>query len=131
MKRKLSASFEAAMGSKDEVGTTLRSEKAQAREAFDTLSHFAPGVASQPTAAKSFMSKMISIGGAGAHLTTDEVKSLAHTQDFINKGKLSPFSEGFGYGVGSIGLQGAMSKGLTGASDAMSEQMGSAITPPV
>ena len=131
LQKKLEASFDAAMKSKDTAGETLRSNRADAREAFNTLAHFAPHVAAQPTAARSFMSKMVDIGGAGAHLTTDEIKTLAQTQELIRKGKVQPFAEGFGAGVSSMGLGGAMVRGLSGAGDVMSEQLGSALNPPV
>ena len=129
LNKKLQASFEAAMHSKDDAGETLRANRNSAREAFDTLAHFAPHVAVQPTAARSFMSKMVDIGGAGTHLTTDEVRTLTQTQDNMSRSKSKPFAEGFGAGVAGMGLGGAMTRGLSGAGDIMAEQLGSALSP--
>lgn len=83
-------------------GASLKDHPADSLRIFQALAHFAPHVAAQPDAAKSFMARIIENGQA---VDTAEVKQLTDIEkNLASAGSRSPFFEGFSKGVSNLGL---------------------------
>ena len=67
-------------------GTEIAEDKDKAMDAFKTLAHFAPQVASEPRAAKVFVRKMLSFDQAP---TTEDLKQLTDIQKNMTAGRSS------------------------------------------
>lgn len=93
------------MDRKDPDGGYLHANEGKALQAFKTLTHFAPQVAAEPLAAKTFMKKIVQMDD----IQSTDVKDLTDIQKNISQaaGK-SPFMEGFSAGVDVTGLKGML-----------------------
>jgi hypothetical protein len=89
----------------------LREDPARALQAFETLAHFAPHVAMQPTAARSFMKRMIGYSEAGVGIDVDQVKGLSEIERNMAQTNVqeNPFFSGFTGGAEMFGLTNALS----------------------
>lgn len=73
----------------------LKEKSDEARDAFKTLTHFAPHVALEPKAARSFMEKLVAYGDVGGHVDVSDIKSLSDINKNYNMKPLSGASKGF------------------------------------
>jgi len=111
---KLRDSYERALRDSDSETSDekkLREDPARAYQAFQTLAHFAPHVAMQPTAARSFMKRMVGYSEAGVGIDVDGLKGLSEIERNIsqtNRGE-SPFFSGFHTGADLFGLSNTLS----------------------
>lgn len=122
LEKKLKKSFEEAlrMGPSDQ--DPLHQDIGKARQAFQTLVHFAPHVACDPSAARAFMNKLVSYDQG---ILTSDVKDLTEIERNLHqaKGDSTPFMSGFSSGSEAFGLKsgvGAAYKtglGLQGSGD--------------
>lgn len=111
LKKQLDDSFMKAMKASDPDREPLHANKAQAREAFEALSHFAPAVALQPQAARSFMNKIVAYN---QQMNVQDIKDLTEIQRNTSQvSRQDPFLEGLVGGAQAFGLGGAIS-GLQG-----------------
>lgn len=111
LKTDLSNTLSKVMKSKDEAGEVFRADPSKAKEAFETLAHFAPHMALQSTAAKSFMTNLMSAGlEHGA--TPEVIKTLTDVQKNVATAQSNHFEEGFRSGAKGMGL--ANLGGMTG-----------------
>jgi hypothetical protein len=93
------------MDKKDPDGGHLSQDKAKALQAFKTLTHFAPQVAAEPMAAKTFMKKMVQMND----LQSSDVKDLTDIRrNIMQSTEGSPFMHGFASGVDVGGLRGML-----------------------
>lgn len=102
LENKLRSSFEEAIRQSDPQKEQLLANKDKAYKSFQTLAHFAPSVATDPSAARAFMNSMMSfdIGtplGAIKDLSDIE-KNLKGTRG------ASPFFEGFSKSIETTGV---------------------------
>lgn len=97
MEADLTKSFEAAMKQSDPMREPLHANKEKARQAFQTLTHFAPHMAVEPTSARAFMNAMVS-HDLGTPIGS--VKELSEIERNLkgNKGT-NPFFEGLSAGL--------------------------------
>jgi hypothetical protein len=115
---KLRDSYERALRDSDSETSDdkkLREDPARAYQAFQTLAHFAPHVAMQPTAARSFMKRMVGYSEAGVGIDVDGLKGLSEIERNMsqtNRGE-SPFFSGFETGAGLFGLSNTLSGTLS------------------
>jgi len=105
--RQLVDSFNRAMDINHPGTDLLNANPMKAREVFDSLVHFAPNVALQPMAARTFMNKVIE---ADTHdrgaLDTTDIKSLAEIQrNMTGAGGGSAFMKGFVPGLSVGGFE--------------------------
>ena len=123
VEKDLEASFNHAIGGRDEYSRGLRENKDKARSAFESLVHFAPDVATQPGAAKAFMHKMVTIGGPEVGLTTGDIKDLADIQKNIAAGRADhPFVSGFSSASKMTGLSNITAETMKGTSQPFIDQ---------
>ena len=123
LEKNLNTSFDQALSGKDDYSRGLREKKDMARAAFETLVHFAPDVATQPSAAKSFMHKMVVIGGPEVGLTTSDIKDLADIQRNVTQSKGEhPFTSGFSSASRMMGLSNLTSDTMKGTSQPLIDQ---------
>lgn len=124
---KLRESYERALRDSDAETSDekkLSEDPAKAYQAFQTLAHFAPHVAMQPTAARSFMKRMIGYSEAGIGVDIDGIKGLTDIEKNIsltNKGE-SPFFSGFHDGSALLGLSNILGGTLKDTLAPFSEQ---------
>jgi hypothetical protein len=114
MKNKLDASFKSAVKLSDPDKEPLHSDMERAREAFKVLAHFAPHVALQPQAARTFMNNMISFSGtAGTRdfpVQVPQLKDLTEIEKNIGHSSKPGFMEGFTGTLDATGLGGTIGK---------------------
>jgi len=123
MEKDLETSFNHAIGGRDEYSRGLRENKNKARNAFESLVHFAPDVAIQLGAAKAFMHKMVTIGGPEVGLTTGDIKDLADIQKNIAAGRADhPFVSGFSSASKMTGLSNITAETMKGTSQRFIDQ---------
>lgn len=103
LEQDLKNSFDTAMRMSDPHHEKLHANPERAREAFETLVHFAPGVAMQPSAARNFMSKIVDYG---LGIPPEDVKALSDIQKNISQSKpdSTAFLSGFSSGTEALGL---------------------------
>jgi len=128
----LDHSFNEAMKRSDPNRESLHANKEQARRAFNTLVHFAPHVAVEPSAARAFMNNIVAMD-LGPQ--TGTVKELADIEEKMQKTKgHSPYFSGLYSGASKgttspflAGLQGGMA--ATGMSDIIGKTTGDVLRP--
>jgi len=93
LEERLEESFNKAISLSNSEKEPLHDNKEKARQAFNSLAHFAPHVALEPQAARAFMSKIVAFD-QGMHV--DDIRSLSEIQKNISGSqKTGPFSKGF------------------------------------
>jgi len=94
-KDQLEKSFATAVSESDVDRELLKQNPSDARKAFETLVHFAPSIAVQPQAARSFMQKMLAYEDQA--LQPSDIKDLVSIEkDFRSAaGAKSPFFDAF------------------------------------
>lgn len=112
MKSRLDHSFNTAIRQAPEIHREVfLQDREKTRQAFDALAHFAPHVALQPHAARTFMKKMIDYYDQGGMNVTD-VKELTEIEKNIaGTQKARGFSRGFEGGAKFV-TTGPVSKGI-------------------
>jgi len=112
MKDRLDHSFNLAIRQAPEIHREVfLQDREKTRQAFDALAHFAPHVALQPHAARTFMKKMIDYYDQGGMNVTD-VKELTEIEKNIaGTQKARGFSRGFEGGAKFV-TTGPVSKGI-------------------
>jgi len=108
LREELQKSFNEAMKRSHPTDEPLHANKDKARQAFETLVHFAPNVARDPSAARGFMNSMIRY-----NLGTDPgvVKELSEIERNIASIKpMNPFVEGFSSGAKMMDIGKSVSK---------------------
>lgn len=112
LRKELDNSFHVAVRQAPETHKDIfKLDMAKTRQAFDALAHFAPSVALQPHAARTFMKKMLDYYEQGGMNVTD-VKELTEIEKNISSArKAGPFAKGFGLGSG-FATSGPISKGV-------------------
>lgn len=109
LKDRLEKSYKSLLKAEGDAGDRFRENPAKTREAFEVLSHFAPLVAVQPTAARSYVTNLLSTGSE--HGATPEViKTMTEVQKNISNSHQKPFEEGFVSGAKGLGLSTALSE---------------------
>lgn len=105
LEEKLNESFEKAMRIPGDKMDGVREDKATARRSFETLTHFAPHVALEPSAASNFMVRLGTYGQEGIGIDVDSVKSLSEIERNLAQVSKDPgFMEGFRSGTETAGL---------------------------
>lgn len=112
LKKSLEDSFNVAVRQAPETHRDIfKQDMSKTRQAFDALAHFAPSVAMQPHAARTFMKKMLDYYEQGGMNVTD-VKELTEIEKNIaNYRKPKPFAAGFGMGS-NFATSGPVGKGI-------------------
>jgi len=106
----LKKSFDEAMKQSDPTREPLHANKDSARLAFQTLTHFAPHMAVEPSAARAFMNAIVS-HGLGTSVGT--VKELSEIERNLKGAKGSnPFIEGLAGGLEVSGFGSQLGKAL-------------------
>lgn len=102
MEKDLETSFDLAI-KKSRPEDPIRSEnREKVKDAFKALAHFAPNVALQPEAARSFMNRMVSYDQG---LMTSDLKDLTQIESNIRSGVgPSDFAQGFGAASKALGV---------------------------
>lgn len=114
----LQKSFSEAMKQSDPNREPLHANKDKAMMAFQTLAHFAPSMAIEPSAARAFMNTIVS-SDQGTHIS--HVKDLAEVERNLQATKgANPFFEGMAVGADALGLSKTIS---TATSDLLSPVM--------
>ena len=127
LNRKLTASFEEAMrlssSEKHKSNELIHAYPEKARQAFQTLVHFAPHVAMEPNAARSFMNKLVKYDEVGG-VQVDDVKNLSEIERNIRSGASgSPFFQGLAEGSKAFGLTKALEGSLGSLSKPLHSEM--------
>lgn len=114
LKKKLDASFEAALRQSDPNREPLLANKDKARLAFETMAHFAPQAAVDPSAARAFMSRMVSMD---VGVNTGAIKELSEINRNLTQGGFNrpTFSSGFTAGFKELGGGRALGNVISGA----------------
>lgn len=122
LKENLDHSFrEAVNGAPESHKEIFRQDMDKTRQAFGALAHFAPHVALQPHAARTFMKKMIDYYEQGGMNVTD-VKELTEIEKNIgNTQKPGSFSRGFEGGTKFFGVS-PISKGVESAVNKLEQE---------
>ena len=112
---RLEVSFSTAMKESHPENELLRENPVAARKAFETLTHFSPGIATEPRAARSFIHKILSYEDAALH--TDDIKGLVDVEKNFQAvaNTQSPFFSAFAATGKIVGLDKSIAQG----SDAM------------
>lgn len=113
--RKLSDSFHQAVNGDHPDRALLQANRDKAYQAFQTLAHFAPSVAMQPTAARSFMKKLVDYKG---DVHSGDLKDLTEIEKNMRGQGSTPFLKGLGTGAEAAGVKDAVKSTintLTGA----------------
>lgn len=121
LKEKLRSSFNQAMETSgpDHI---LSANKDKAEQAFQTLAHFSPHVALNPTAAKSFMTKLVEWSAQGPQI--EDIKHLSEIERNIRGNtRMSPFFEGLSAGSKALGLDNALRSSTTGIANALNDEI--------
>lgn len=96
LKENLEESFSKAIGMSDPDREPLLQNKEKARQAFSTLTHFAPHVALDPQAARAFMNKIVSYDQGVDAGTVKELSEI--TKNLSHGSSEHPFVSGFALG---------------------------------
>lgn len=121
MRETLDNSFEKAMRMSDS-DELIREDKVKARQAFESLVHFAPHVASEPHAAKSFMNRILALN---AGIDVDSIKTLSEIERNLGQANKDPnFLQSFRSGAEATGLQRVVSGGVTEALKPVQKELG-------
>ena len=97
IKKQLDNSFNTALKMSDPNEELLHSNKDKARQAFQTLAHFAPQVALEPQAARGFMNKIVAYDQG---MDINDLKSLTDIQKNLTQtASGSDFAVGMGTGL--------------------------------
>lgn len=121
----LMRSFNMAMDPNHPGSDRLNADPMKAREVFDSLVHFAPHVALQPTAARTFMNKVIEhdVTGRGA-LQTPDLKELTEIErNLRGAAGGNAFLQGFVPGLAETGFKDSLSKSRAAFQDPMFQRM--------
>jgi len=121
LKKDLMASFSQAVRQSDPHDEPLYNNKDKARQAFETLAHFSPNTAVNPSAARWFMNHMVS---QDLGTSIGSVKELSEIERNI-KGSKGPsaFAEGFKSMTDLTGISKTVSQINTGAGKALTERV--------
>lgn len=112
LKKKLNDSYEKAMRMSNPHEEPLLANKDKAWTAFETLAQFSPSTATNPSAARAFMNRMVSNPDIAASLSA--VKELSEIERNLRSTSGSgPFLEGFRAGTEATNLGGVFQKGVT------------------
>jgi len=127
LSRKLQNSFETALRMADPENDALHRDKAKAYQAFQTLAHFAPHVAIEPSAARGFMNKLVSYDSLG--IGTGDVKDLAEIERNLSQTSSgdSPFFSGFQGASELLGLGDAVRQTMKDTTDPLREKNRAAV----
>lgn len=121
MKAELEKSFEKAVALSHKDNEPLHENKEKARQAFQSLAHFAPHVALEPQAARAFMTKVVSYD-QGMHI--DDIRALSEVQkNMAGSSKASPFALGFEHAGRFTNMPGTMQKAVESAGDELIHKM--------
>lgn len=121
--KSLKASYEHAMGGKDDASRELRENRDKSQSAFESLVHFAPDVATQKGAAKAFLYKMISVGGPDVGITSGDIKDLTDIQKNLTNSKGDhPFVAGFSAAGKLTGLSNITSSTISDTAKPFTQQ---------
>lgn len=116
LKNDLENSYMKALSISDVDKEPLMQNKDKAREAFSTLARFAPQVALDPQAARSFMNKIVSYDQG---IDTSSVKELSEISKNLSYGKPDDaFAVGFDATSKYVGAPNVMAPAFAGLSDA-------------
>lgn len=112
--KKLEDSYRKALAADNDQGEMLRGKKDRAREAFQALTHFAPQVAAEPSAANAFMAKMVAYDQG---FNVSDIKELSEIQRNLHQiaPPLPHAITGFVGGTKSLGLSKAVEEGMSAA----------------
>lgn len=102
LKQKLESSYTTAMRRSDPMREPLHENKDKARQAFETLVHFAPHVATNPSAARAFMNSMVSHDLGTSIGSVKELSEIERNISTIEK--QHPFLEGLRGGLDTAGF---------------------------
>lgn len=120
LQEKLDESFSKALRMAGE-NDAIKNDKAKARSAFETLVHFAPHVASNPSAAKSFMNKIVEYDG----VDISSIKELSEIERNLGQANKDPnFLQSFRSGAEATGLQRIVAGGVSEAIKPTQSQVG-------
>ena len=120
LKKGLEDSFSKALGASDPDREPLLHNKEKARQAFATLSHFAPHVALDPHAARAFMNKIVSYDQGVDAGTVKELSEI--TKNLSSSQSVSPFVSGFAVGANIVGMPKIVGGGIEGISKHLAEE---------
>ena len=96
----------------------LHTDPKATRQAYDTLVHFAPNVATEPNAAGAFMKKLIEYKELGTQ--PDDVKTLTDIErNIANARRPGAFASGLQTGATSLGLNRIMQSAIGKAGDVL------------
>lgn len=122
LKQGLEESFMKAMSLSDKDKEPLHQNKQKARDAFSTLVRFAPNVALDPQAARSFMNKIVSYDT----LDMSTVKELSEINKNLSQSQgPTPFATGFSVVSTMTGAPNVLAQGMGG----MSTSLARAVSP--
>lgn len=116
--KRLTESFQEALQSPE--GESLRNQPEKARQAFQTLAHFSPNVAMQPTAARSFMKKLVDYKG---DVHSGDLRDLTDIEKNMRGSGPSTFLKGFREGADAAGFKDALKSGVAPVTGAYSRQL--------
>lgn len=120
LKAGLEESFMKAMSLSDRDREPLHANKQKARDAFSTLVRFAPNVALDPQAARSFMNKIVSYDS----LDMSTVKELSEINKNLSQTQgPTPFATGFAVTSKMVGAPSILSQGITGMSTGIAKTL--------
>jgi hypothetical protein len=121
LKAALEESFVKALNMSDADREPLLQNKDKARQAFGTLSHFAPQVALDPQAARAFMNKIVSYD-VGIDMST--VKELSEiSKNLAQSAGAGAFASGASVAAKMVGAPNVINRGLESASEAVAGVM--------
>lgn len=114
-RQNLQNSFNIAMDPNHPGTASLNGAPERAREAFESLVHFAPHVALQPVAARTFMNKLIQLDpSANGALQTPDLKELTEIERNLRDiPGGNAFVQGFVPALGLTGFQDSLSRSLS------------------
>lgn len=125
--KKQREAFQKAVEKADPESSLIHANKDKAYEKFKTLAHFAPNMASEPSALQSFMEKSLEMETeSNPNVDPQSVKELTDIEKNIRAVKGgSPFVEGFSSGLKDVGFPSAVggaagqfTKSIAGATEA-------------
>lgn len=116
----LEASFMKAMSLSDRDKEMLHTNKEKAREAFSTLVRFAPNVALDPQAARSFMNKIVSYDVVDM-ATVKELSEI--NKNLAQASGPSPFATGFSIASKFTGAPNVLAQGMGGMSTSIAKSV--------
>ena len=130
LEKELKNSFSKALRGNNAMAERLRDNKPQAEQAFKTLTHFAPHVAMDPSAAATYMAKLVNYNEQGMGIDIDSVKTLSEIERNLAQVSKDPgFMQGFRAGTETAGLNRVVSGGVTEAIRPTQKGLGEAINP--